>query len=69
MYSVINPIFDSKEFSFSKVDVSCMMSSFGNDFLTSASIRDQGSYIVFNTHICYSNYNVLFDKRVFVDVV
>jgi len=66
---VINPVFDSKEFSFSKVNVSCIMSGFGNDFLTPASMRDQGGYIVFNAYICYGNYNVLFDKRVFVDVV
>jgi len=66
---VIDPTFDSKEFSFSKVDVGCMMNGFDDGFLTSASMRDQGSYIVFNTHVWYDNYNVLFDKRVFVDVV
>ena len=56
---MINPIFHSKEFSFSEVDVGCMMNGFDDDFLTSANMRDQGGYIVFNTHIWYDNYNVL----------
>jgi len=66
---MINPTSDSKEFSFSRVDVSCIMSGFSDDFLTSASMRDQDSYVIFNTYICYDKYGVLFDKRVFVDVV
>jgi len=37
---MIDLVFDRKEFSFSGVDIGCIMSSFSNDFLTSMSIRD-----------------------------
>jgi len=69
MNSMVDPISDSKEFCFSEIDIGCIMSHFGNDFLSSVNIRDHSGYIIFNTHICYNKYYVLFDKRVSVDVV
>ena len=46
-----------------------MMNGFDDDFLTSVNMRDQGGYIVFNTHIYYNKYHILFDERVLVDVI
>ena len=66
---MVNPISNSEEFHFSRIDIHCMMSYFGNDFLLLMSIRDYSGYIVFNTHIYYNKYHILFDERVLVDVI
>jgi len=62
MYSMTDFISDSKEFSFSEVNISSMMNSFGDNFLTSVNMRDQGSNVIFDTHICYNEYSILLDK-------
>jgi len=49
----------SKKFSFSGVNISSMMNSFGDNFLTSVNMRDQGSNVIFDS---YDEYNVLLDK-------
>ena len=66
---MVDPIFNNEKFHFSGIDIHCMMSYFGNDFLLFMSIRDYGSYVVFNTHIHYNKYHILFDERVLVDVI
>jgi len=43
---MVDSAFDSKEFHFSRINIGCIMSYFGNDFLFSASMRNHGSYIV-----------------------
>ena len=40
MYSMTDFISDSKEFSFSGVNIGSIMSSFGDNFLTSVNMRD-----------------------------
>jgi len=67
--NIVDSVSDSKEFCFSEVDVGCMMSYFGNDFLFSASMRNQDGNVVFITHICYNKYHVSIDNRIFIDVV
>jgi len=52
----------SKEFSFSGVNIGSIINSFGDNFLISANMRDQGSNFIFDTHICYDEYNILLDK-------
>ena len=69
MYSVTDSISNSKEFSFSGVDIGSMMNSFGNDFLTSENIRDWDNNIIFDTYICYDEYNVFFYEWLFVYIV
>ena len=53
---------DSKEFSFSGVDIGSMMNSFGDNFLTSVNMRDQDSNIIFDTCVCYNEYSILLYK-------
>ena len=65
MNSVVDLISDSEDFHF----VGYIISYFDNDFLFSVNMRDCSGYIIFNTHIHYNKYHVLFDKRVFVNIV
>jgi len=60
---------DSEEFSFSGVDISSMMNSFGDNFLTSINMRDQGSNIIFDTCVCYDEYSILLYKWLLVYIV
>jgi len=63
---MIDFTFDSKEFSFDGIYIGYIMNWFGDNFLTSTNVRDQGGYVVFNTHICYDKYGILFYKWLFV---
>jgi len=66
---MIDSASNGKEFSFGGFHISCMISWFSNDFLTSADVRDSGGYIVFDAYICYNEHNVLLYEWLFVDVV
>ena len=59
MCSVINFASDGKDFSFGEVYISCMMNCFSNNFLTSVNVGNQGSYIVFDIHVCYDKHSIL----------
>ena len=69
MYSITDSISDSKEFSFSGVDVGNIINSFGNNFLISVNIRDWSDNVIFNIYVCYDEYIILLYKWFFLYVV
>ena len=69
MYSITDSTSDSKEFSFSGVDVGNIINSFGNNFLISVNMRDWSNNVIFNIHVCYDEYSILLYKWFFLYVV
>ena len=66
---IIDTVSNSKEFSFSKYYIHCMINSFGSNFLFSTDMWDQSSNVVFDTDIRNDKYYVLIDKWILVDTI
>ena len=64
---MINTTSNSKEFSFSRYYIYCMMNNFGNNFLSSINIQDQSSNVVFNTGIRNNKYCILINEWILID--
>ena len=61
MNSIVDPVSDSGEFYVGRIDIGCIMSHFGNDFLFTASMRDHNiSQNKLLTYLWYLNLGYTF---------
>ena len=63
----INTISNSKEFSFGRCYIYCMINIFNNNILISTNMWDQHGDIVLNTNIRDNKYHVLISKGILID--
>ena len=69
MNSLINLVSNSKQFSFSRSDINCIINCFGQNVSTRTDIQNRSSNIVFNTSIRNNNDCFRIHIRVFNDFV